>query len=115
MIKHLRSSFITTERPFQEGTVEVFEQCVYVQNTVRASLTITALGLYEVELNGSKIGEALFTPGYTYYPLELQVQSYDVTELLRKENVLRVYLAQGWYCGRFTYENKVQMKAVRIL
>ena len=109
MTMDLRDLFITTERPYKEGAVEVFAQAIPTGAAVKAMLTITALGVYEAELNGRKVGDALFAPGYTYYPRELQVQTYDVTDLLGRENVLRVYLGQGWYCGRFTFDNKTKI------
>ena len=108
-MRDLRPYFITTKRPFREGAVEVFSQKIEGRGT--ATLTITALGLYEAEINGKKVGEDLFTPGFTYYPKHVNVQIYDVTPLLNQESasVLTVYLAQGWYCGRFTFENKCQI------
>lgn len=109
----LRLHFITVDRPFKEGTVEVFEQRIPAAGVKRATLTITALGVYEAELNGEKIDDLLFTPGYTYYPKDLHYQVYDVTALLSEENLLRVYLGQGWYCGRFTCDNKVQIYGER--
>ena len=105
----LKNHFITTNRPYQEGTVEVFQQKITAENVKKATLTITALGLYEAELNGRKMGDALFTPGFTYYPSHLYCQTYDVTGMLTGDDVLTVYLAQGWYCGRFTFDNKVQI------
>ena len=48
----LRTHFITVDRPYKEGTVEVFEQPVSASGVRRATLTITALGVYEAELNG---------------------------------------------------------------
>ena len=107
MYEELRNRFIQADRPFIEGAVDVFEQR-FVANIVKsAQLTITALGVYEAELNGKKVGDILFAPGYTYYHRQLQAQAYDVTELLTEgENVLRVYLGQGWYCGRYTFDNK---------
>ena len=65
----LRKHFITVDRPFKEGTVEVFEQMIPASGVKRAVLTITALGVYEAEWNGGKIGDLLFTPGYTYLSL----------------------------------------------
>ena len=106
---NLRKHFITTGRPYKEGTVEVFRQQLHSSSVKKATLTITALGLYEAELGGKKVGDALFTPGFTYYPRHLHFQSYDVTALLTGEDTLTVYLAQGWYCGRFTFDNKVQI------
>ena len=105
----LKKHFITTNRPYREGTVEVFRQKLDTQGVRKATLAITALGLYEAELGGKKVGDALFTPGFTYYPTHLQYQVYDVTGMLTGEDTLTVYLAQGWYCGRFTFENKVQI------
>lgn len=113
IMENLRPYFITTSRPYREGTVEVFEQDIRSASAAKAILTITALGVYEAELNGEKIGDLLFTPGFTYYRHEVQVQEYDVTEMLRTNSVLRVYLGQGWYCGRFTFENKTQIYGER--
>lgn len=112
-MEQLRGSFITTERPYREGAVEAFVQPVGVKSVKKATLTITALGVYEAELDGEKIGDALFTPGFTYYPKEVQVQTYDITGRIKKDSVLRVYLGQGWYCGRFGFENKVQIYGER--
>jgi len=109
----LQAHFITVDRPFKEGAVEVFEQRIPAAGIKRAVLTITALGVYEAELNGKKVGDLLFTPGYTYYPKNLHYQVYDVTEQLAEENLLRVYLGQGWYCGRFTCDNKTQIYGER--
>ena len=109
----LRTHFITVDRPYKEGTVEVFEQPVSASGVRHATLTITALGVYEAELNREKIGDLMFAPGYTYYPRNLHYQVYDVTALLAEENLLRVWLGQGWYCGRFTCDNKVQIYGER--
>lgn len=109
MNMELKQHFITTNRPFQEGSVEVFQQKIAASGVKKATLAITSLGLYEAEINGKKIGDALFTPGFTYYPTHLYYQTYDVTGLLTGEDTLTVYLAQGWYCGRFTFDNKVKI------
>lgn len=110
-VQALREAFITTERPYHEGAVEVFEQALTLDGATvrRATLAITALGVYEAELDGAKLGEAFFTPGFTYYPRDLHYQVHDVTELVHDGSMLRVYLGQGWYCGRFTCENKTQI------
>ena len=105
----LKKHFITTGRPYQEGNAEVFQQKLKAGSIKKATLIITALGLYEAEINGKKVGNALFTPGFTYYPAHLYYQNYDVTNMLTGEDTLTVYLAHGWYCGRFTFENKVQI------
>lgn len=67
----------------------------------KARLYITAHGLYEAYCNGKRIGEELFTPGWTSYNKRLQYQIYDVTDLLQKgKNVVGAVIADGWYKGR---------------
>lgn len=108
-MNELKSHFITVERSFTEGAVEVFQQKITVGAVKKAVLTITALGVYEAQMNGRKIGDVMFAPGFTYYPRDLHYQNYDVTTLLTGNDTLTVYLGQGWYCGRFTFKNKVQI------
>ncbi|MCE0522548.1 MAG: glycoside hydrolase family 78 protein [Methylacidiphilales bacterium] len=65
-----------------------------------AQLVITALGLYECEINGWRVGDEIFAPGWTEYHKRVQYQTYDVAGLLRQgENVLGAILGDGWYCG----------------
>lgn len=72
-------------------------------SVARARVYVTARGLYELSLNGSRVGDAFFTPGYTSYRHRLQYQTYDVTALLRAdENVVGVILGDGWYRGNIS-------------
>lgn len=67
----------------------------------RAELCITALGIYEARINGTRVGDDYFTPGYTNYKSHIQVQKYDVLALLREgENTLEITVANGWCLGR---------------
>jgi alpha-L-rhamnosidase len=66
----------------------------------RARLYASALGLYEIELNGNRVGIDYFTPGWTDYKLHVQYQSYDVTDMLQEgENVIGAILGDGWFSG----------------
>ena len=115
--KALRASFIEVPREYIEGTVEVFEQEIAVGDAAprKATLTLTALGVADARIDGEPVGDAFLAPGFTYYPHELHYMSFDVTELLQGTGTrtLRVSLGQGWYCGRFTCENKTQMYGER--
>ena len=78
----------------------------YYRNEFSASKTIksarayvTSHGLYQLFLNGDKVGDQLFTPGWTSYNKRLQYQTYDVTDMLQKENAVGVVLGDGWYRG----------------
>ena len=70
-----------------------------------ATVFITAHGLYEAQLNGHRIGDAVFTPGWTSYNHRLQYQAYDVTGLiLNGKNAIGALLGNGWYSGYIGYD-----------
>ncbi|MET8976415.1 glycoside hydrolase family 78 protein [Streptomyces sp. NPDC004539] len=72
---------------------------------VSARLYATALGVYELELNGVRVGDHVLSPGWTHYPKRLRYQTYDVTSLVRDgDNVLGALLADGWYRGRLGFD-----------
>ncbi|MFC4071976.1 family 78 glycoside hydrolase catalytic domain [Actinoplanes subglobosus] len=65
-----------------------------------ARLYATALGVYEVFLNGDRVGDAELTPGATSYAETLYAQAYDVTAaLLHGANAVEVLLSDGWFRG----------------
>ncbi|MGB8352479.1 MAG: family 78 glycoside hydrolase catalytic domain [Chthoniobacteraceae bacterium] len=77
------------------------------QGVKSATLTATALGLYECEINGRRVGDEVFAPGWTDYKKRVQYQAHDVTDLLREgENVLGAILGDGWYCGFIGWRNR---------
>lgn len=81
----------------------VFRKTFMIEKKVRfATLFITAHGLYEATMNGQRIGNALFTPGWTSYHRRLQYQCYDLTSQLRKgNNQVQVTVGDGWWRGVF--------------
>ena len=67
----------------------------------RARLYVSAHGVYEVEINGARVGREALAPGWTVYPSRLRYATYDVTDLLVPgENVIGSWLGDGWYRGR---------------
>jgi len=71
---------------------------------VSARIYATSLGLYELRLNGQRVGDAVLTPGWTSYHHRLQYQTYDVTSLLNVgDNVLGAILGDGWYRGHMGF------------
>ncbi len=63
-----------------------------------AAIFITAHGLYEAHINGKRVGNDYFTPGWTSYNKRLQYQEYDVTDLIKEgNNAIGVTLGSGWY------------------
>lgn len=81
-VKYLRKAF-TLSRPVK-----------------RATLYATALGLYEAQIDGQKVGQDFLTPGWTDYRKRVYYNTYDVTALMKPgERVLGVLLSDGWYSG----------------
>ncbi|WP_064741868.1 alpha-L-rhamnosidase [Hamadaea tsunoensis] len=65
-----------------------------------ARLYATAHGLYELEINGCRVGDHVLAPGWTSYPERLRYQTFDVTELLSDgANTIGGWLADGWFRG----------------
>jgi alpha-L-rhamnosidase len=64
----------------------------------RALVNVSGLGCYELKVNGTKVGDALFPPGWTKYDKTCLYDTYDVTALLRKgENAAGLLLGNGMY------------------
>ena len=73
-----------------------------------ARLYVTAHGVYEVELNGVRVGDHALAPGWTSYAHRLRYQTFDVTALLRAgANAIGAQLADGWFRGRFGFEGGI--------
>ncbi len=68
---------------------------------IGARVYASAHGLYELEINGTRVGDDALSPGWTVYPQRLRYYTFDVTSLLRAgENVIGGWLGDGWYRGR---------------
>lgn len=66
----------------------------------KATLCATALGIYEMRIDGEKVGDAYFSPGWTDYAKRVYYQTYDVTSLLKEgKHTLAAVVADGWYSG----------------
>jgi alpha-L-rhamnosidase len=91
--KDLKSLFLPPARQYRK-------EFAAAKNVRRATIYATALGIYELHLNGQRVGDALFAPGWTDYHQRAYYWTYDVTPLVRKgENALGAWLADGWYSG----------------
>lgn len=78
--------------------VPVFRRRFSCSRPVRsATLEVTCDGVYEAVMNGKRVGKFILAPGWTEYRKRLQVQSYDVRELLKESKTLEITVANGWY------------------
>lgn len=66
---------------------------------------LCGLGLYEMEINGDKVGNEYLTPHFNAYHKWLQYQTYDITEYIKTgQNNVEVMLGSGLYKGRFGFD-----------
>ena len=66
----------------------------------RATLYTTALGIHDLHLNGQRVSDDYFNPGWTDYTKRVYYRAYDVTDRFRPgHNALGAILADGWYSG----------------
>ncbi|MDG3007939.1 family 78 glycoside hydrolase catalytic domain [Paludisphaera mucosa] len=85
----------------------------------RATLYTTALGIHDAHVNGVRVADDYFNPGWTDYTKRVYYRTYDVTRLVRPgANALGAILADGWYSGyvgfgklRDHYGKKPRLKA----
>ncbi|MDQ4109728.1 MAG: family 78 glycoside hydrolase catalytic domain [Actinomycetota bacterium] len=71
------------------------------KSITRARVYASARGVYELRLNGKRVGDAELAPGWTAYDKRIDYQTYDVTDLVRSgSNVFGAEVAPGWYSGK---------------
>ncbi|MGW2261601.1 family 78 glycoside hydrolase catalytic domain [Streptomyces sp. NPDC001780] len=99
------AALITPDVPGADESVPLLRRDFRVRGPVRrARLYATAWGLYELELNGVRVGDIALAPGWSSYHHRLRYQTYDVTEELRfGSNTLGAWLADGWFRGRLGF------------
>jgi alpha-L-rhamnosidase len=101
-------------QPEIEEDVSTSQPCPMLRATFRVDGTVrsarayvTAHGLYEMMLNGARVGEDVLTPGWTAYDERLQYQTYDVTDVLVEgDNAVGAVLGDGWYRGNMGFSGQ---------
>lgn len=102
----------------QRSAIYYFEKHFEVKKQVKkAKVYATAKGIYDLQVDGEKIGTQYLAPGWTNYKKRLQYQIYDVI-LSVGTHTLTVACAEGWYkgylgftCGTDTYGDRVEVLA----
>jgi len=70
----------------------------------RAVLYASALGIFDAYVNGRRVSEAMFAPGWSDYTRRSYYRAWDVTGLLSAGgNTLGATVAEGWYSGYVGY------------
>lgn len=89
-------------RPLAGGDGVLFQDFHIGAGVAWARLSISGVGLYEVEIDGKKVGEEYLTPNFNDYDSWIQFQTYPVEDLLTPGNHrIEIILGSGWYKGRY--------------
>ena len=81
-----------------ESRAPLFTKAFTIDKPLAAAvLRMTAMGVYDARINGQPVTDTVLNPGWTAYTKRLQVQTWDVTALLKTENELTVVVGKGWY------------------
>lgn len=89
----------------EHSSVVLAKELTLNQTVQKARIYFCGLGAYELYLNHQKVGDEYLSPGYHSYDFHLQVQTYDVTQmLLEGHNEWSIWLGDGWFKGRFGFD-----------
>ena len=74
----------------------------------KARLYVTARGIYELYLNGSRVSNDYFNPGLTQYNKHHMYQTYDITGVVKQgqKNAIGAWLSEGWWSGNITFSGE---------
>ena len=72
----------------------------------KATLCVSAMGLYALYINGSRFGKGVLTPGWTSYKHRVQYQTYDITACIVEDTVIECSVGQGWAVGHIGIDNE---------
>ena len=63
----------------------------------RAIVHVSGLGVYDLHINGKRVGDSILAPGFTMYRSRVQTQTFDVTAMLKDgDNATGAVLSDGW-------------------
>lgn len=107
------ASYHFTEKAVSPKPMTFRKQFHTEKKIASAKIYATAIGIYELALNGAKIGDQYLAPGFTSYKSNLQYQTYDITEMLGEQNTLLAVVGGGWAVGSFVFTRKNRVSADR--
>lgn len=98
------AEWISHELPSEETACPIFMKNFKVEKDIdKVRIYATALGVYEIKVNGEKVGDTFFSPGWTNYKKRLQYQTYVADGMLSESNKIEITVGNGWYKGNFGF------------
>ncbi|MHC4943212.1 MAG: alpha-L-rhamnosidase [Planctomycetota bacterium] len=88
----------------------------HLSKPIRHALAfVCGLGVYELCVNGEKVGDRVLDPGQTDYKKAALYSTYDITWLLGKENALGLILGNGRYIKNYGFGKPRAILQIEIL
>lgn len=87
------------------GTAPMLRREFSVNSRVESAVVYaTARGIYELSINGEKVGSDYFNPGYTQYDKTITYSAYDVTDMIKAGgNAIGARISSGWWADAMTF------------
>lgn len=94
-----KGSWISDHHDIHHKAAPYFRKAFEIKKTIQSARAyIAAAGLYELSLNGEKVGKNMLDPMYTRFDKRTLYVVHDVTKQLQSgENAIGVILGNGWY------------------
>ena len=84
----------------KDGYISVFRKEFSPKKKIKkARIYATALGVYEIHINGVRVSDTYLAPGFTAVHMDVLYQTYDVTDMLGDKNAICIAAASGWAMG----------------
>jgi alpha-L-rhamnosidase len=98
-MKNWKGSWITDTRDINLKPAPYFRKELAIEKDIKtARAYIAVAGLYELSVNGQRIGDHRLDPTYTRFDRRTLYVTYDVTAQLKSgQNAIGVLLGNGWY------------------
>ena len=97
----LNAQWIKSPKPAVDREFVFSKSFKVEKELVSASLEVTALGVYLAKINGERVGDFILAPGWTSYRYRLQVDTYDVTSMIKDKNTITIGVAPGWKASTY--------------
>lgn len=65
----------------------------------KATLSIAALGVYKVYINGEEVSDDYLSPPWVDYTKKIPLLEYDITDKIIRKNAIGIVLGDGWAVG----------------
>lgn len=86
------------------GAISFIKTIQLFGTVISAKAMVSSVGMYELLINETKVGNRVFTPGFTSYNKRgIQYQQYDILEYLQADNTVHIAVAPGWAVGHIGY------------